>query len=96
MYDGSDDNSLCNLISKLIGDYIGDPRLHTYAYAIMQSLLLLPINVFFAFNDPHDCFVCLGKDPDRKYSRFQLTREECARRKMVAKYSIRSNNREST
>ena len=70
MYDGSEDNSLCNLISNLMGSYIDDPRLHTYAYAFMQSLILLPIIVFFAFNDPHDCFVCLGKDPDRKYSRF--------------------------
>ena len=52
-------------------------------------LLILPLGVFLALNDPHDCFVCLGRDPDRIYSTFQLTLEERTRRRMVAKYSTR-------
>ena len=44
--------------------------------------------MFLAFDDPHDCFKCFGKDPDRNYSKFQLTKEECAMRRMAAKYSM--------
>ena len=42
--------------------------------------LLIPIWTFFWLHDPHDCYNCLGKDPDRIYSRFQLNVEERARR----------------
>jgi len=31
---------------------------------------LLPFVFYFAFNKPHDCFKCLGKDPDRRFSIF--------------------------
>ena len=31
---------------------------------------LIPVLTFFALNKPHDCFSCLGKDPDRIYSTF--------------------------
>ena len=30
--------------------------------------VLLPVFTFLLLSDPHDCYVCLGKDPDRKYS----------------------------
>ena len=33
-------------------------------------IYMLPMLAFFIFNDPHDCYTCLGKDPDRIYSRF--------------------------
>ena len=49
---------------------------------------MLPVIMFLAFDDPHDCFKCFGKDPDRNYSKFQLTKEECAMRRMAAKYSM--------
>ena len=32
--------------------------------------ILMPIITFLAFDDPHDCFKCFGKDPDRNYSRY--------------------------
>ena len=38
-------------------------------------ILMLPLIAYFWLNDPHDCYTCLGKDPDRIYSRFQLTLE---------------------
>ena len=41
---------------------------------------VLPVLMFFIFDVPHDWFVILGKDPDRIYSRFQLTLEERAKR----------------
>ena len=48
---------------------------------------LLPTIAFLALNKPHDCYVCLGKDPERVYSRFQLNLEERTRRKIQAKLS---------
>ena len=35
---------------------------------------LVPFLAFFLLDQPHDCFVCLGKDPDRIYSSLQLTK----------------------
>ena len=57
-----------------------------YVYIKINCLLILPVVAFMILDDPHDCFMCLGKDPDRPYSIFQLSREERANRKMVAKY----------
>ena len=47
---------------------------------------------YFWLNEPHDCYVCLGKDPDRIYSSFQLTLEERARRQLRAKISGKQYN----
>ena len=48
---------------------------------------LLPVIAFFIFNTPHDCYTCLGKDPDRNYSIYQLSLEERARRKFLSKFN---------
>ena len=48
-------------------------------------LFMLPMLTFFWLNEPHDCYVCLGKDPERLYSRFQLTLEDRAKRRLRAK-----------
>ena len=45
----------------------------TLIYFGMILLELIPFMAFYTFNRPHDCFVCLGKDPDRVYSSLQLT-----------------------
>ena len=37
---------------------------------VFDFVILMPIIVFMIFDKPHDCFVCLGKDPDRTYSIF--------------------------
>ena len=47
-----------------------DQKLFTTSLTIFLLLVLLPVLMFLAFDDPHDCFTCIGKDPDRKYSRF--------------------------
>ena len=52
----------------------------------VDFLILIPVLSFFALDRPHDCYTCLGKDPDRIYSSFQLTFEERARRQAIAKY----------
>ena len=53
----------------------------------VDLVVLLPVVTFLLFDNPHDCFTCLGKDPDRIYSSFQLSFQERFRRKMKAKYS---------
>ena len=55
----------------------------------VTMLELTPFIAFYFLNRPHDCFVCLGKDPDRIYSSLQLTKQERVARKMFGKYSIR-------
>ena len=53
-------------------------------------LELFPIWSFLLFYKPHDCFRCLGKDPDRIFSSFQLNKAEINSRKMVAKFGSRT------
>ena len=38
------------------------------AIFVVDFMILIPSFTFFALNHPHDCFVCLGKDPKRVYS----------------------------
>ena len=52
-----------------------------------NGLTLLPVLTFYVLDAPHDCFACLGKDPDRIYSIFQLTTEQRTRREAVAKFN---------
>ena len=35
---------------------------------------IIPFLAFFLLDQPHDCFICLGKDPDRVYSSLQFTK----------------------
>ena len=34
---------------------------------------ILPFLTFLILNKPHDCYRCVGKDPERKYSKFQYS-----------------------
>ena len=52
---------------------------------VSNLIYMTPVLVYFIMNEPHDCYVCLGKDPDRIYSSFQLTLEERAKRQLRAK-----------
>ena len=63
-------------------------RRFSLIYFVINVLQLFPFLMFFLLDQPHDCFVCLGKDPDRIYSRFQLTPAERLKRKMFVKYSM--------
>ena len=46
----------------------------------------VPIMAFLVLNWPHDCYRCLGKDPDRIFSIHQLTKEEKTLREIRNKY----------
>ena len=53
-----------------------DDSLPIQLYLLYILLEMFPFIFFFILNKPHDCFICLGKDPERRFSMFQLTREE--------------------
>lgn len=57
------------------------------AEIIWTTLILVSILAFFVLDTPHDCYVCLGKDPDRIYSGFQLNLEQRARRNYRARFN---------
>lgn len=67
------------LVKSFFGSF---PRL----FMAFDMVLLSPLALFLFLHEPHDCFVCHGKDPDRIYSSYQLTWEERTARKMVAMY----------
>mmetsp|Transcript_6079 Transcript_6079/g.8183 ORF Transcript_6079/g.8183 Transcript_6079/m.8183 type:complete len:116 (+) Transcript_6079:42-389(+) len=41
-----------------------------YGEILPDYALSIPVGAFFILNKPHDCYMCLGKDPERIYSRF--------------------------
>ena len=62
------------------------PKRQSVAYLAFIGIELLPFVFYFWFNEPHDCFKCLGKDPERRYSIFQLTERENLIRDLSVKY----------
>ena len=46
----------------------------------------VPIIAFLILNQPHDCYKCLGKDPDRVFSVNQLTEREAMLREIKNKF----------
>ena len=57
-------NSWCHTVYTYM-DIYSDP---TYSW-VQTCLVDLPVFwAFFLLNQPHDCFRCLGKDPDRVFS----------------------------
>jgi len=72
-------------------DSPNNKALVTIMYCGYNILELIPFLVFYFLDHPHDCFRCLGKDPDRIYSGLQLTKCERAERKMFVKYGMRSS-----
>ena len=74
--------SYCRVAHDFIVGYT-DPK-NTW---IDEALVfLMPIWAFFLLNSAHDCFKCLGKDPDRIFSISQFTKDERFARQMKQKY----------
>ena len=59
-------------------------------YSVYTAAQIIIVWVFFIFESPHDCFTCIGKDPDRKYSIHQYTYDQLLERKMLQKFGRRS------
>ena len=62
-------------------------------YSTTAFLFLIPFFIFLAFNKPHDCFKCLGKDPERRYSIFQFNKFEREQRRMSVDVRDKVNQR---
>ena len=52
---------------------------------------LLPVVAFLLLNDPHDCFRCLGKDPDRVFSIQQYSKIELKHLRLRQKFGKQAN-----
>ena len=64
------DDGICSAISfysLLMND---DPNNWVVLVSVIipEVIYSLPILAYLILNEPHDCYVCLGKDPDRIYS----------------------------
>ena len=84
-----DEEGLCNYFYTDLDEKADDPQWVAGGLEWMNLMMLLPVTLFLLLDNPHDCFVCLGKDPDRIYSIFQLSKEVRIKRKMKAKYNDR-------
>ena len=82
---GSPDQSICKSFMDYQFELFGNRNHIGIVLWLVDLTILIPSLTFFAVNQPHDCFVCLGKDPERIYSRFQLNREERVHRVLRAK-----------
>ena len=82
------EESFCPHILHYFEKFNKNTNVASMQFALYYFQLLLPVIIFLMFDDPHDCFTCIGKDPVRKYSRFQLSIEERNNRKMIARYSV--------
>ena len=73
---GSDREGICgwyiNGFNRVLQG--GNSRALSLVYLLVTALQMIPLISFYLLDEPHDCFVCLGKDPDRIYSNFQLTK----------------------
>lgn len=83
------EEGLCNYFYSELDEKVDDPHWVAGVLEWSTFMILLPVTLFLLFDNPHDCFVCLGKDPDRIYSIFQLSKEVRVKRKMKAKYNDR-------
>lgn len=76
-------DSICSyLVHSDKSDTLAAQEFLSLLFGVMNTL---PMLSFFWLDSPHDCYTCLGKDPDRIYSQFQLSLEERAKRALRAK-----------
>ena len=63
---------LCNAVLERFNDrkygFFSSPWQAGYSF-----FSILPFLTFLILNKPHDCYRCVGKDPERKYSKFQYS-----------------------
>ena len=86
-----EDQGICDKLADFLIFYrfrINAPTINAQTLTVfLEGLIILPVAVYLLTNEPHDCFVCLNKDPDRAYSIYQMTTDDKIKRRMVAKYN---------
>ena len=73
MYDRNapiEEAGMCYTILAQSEQSLGDIKGWGELIIFFDILIMLPVIFFLLLDDPHDCFTCLGKDPDRVYSSF--------------------------
>ena len=58
---------------KFMKDNLWQVIIFSTAIEILPYLIFLIVTTYY---QPHDCFRCFGKDPDRKFSTYQFTLEQ--------------------
>ena len=64
------EQSICVHVFDIVGIEWQDHPAKERGIYIFNFVIVLPIIVFFLLDQPHDCFICLGKDPDRIFSSY--------------------------
>ena len=68
--DDPDNSGICNYFIEKFQTEWGDQNLTAFGIYVYNMIIMLPVIVFFLLDQPHDCFTCLGKDPDHIYSTY--------------------------
>ena len=85
VFEDDDTKGICQ-IGVEFSDGLGNRSFQATFFLTTCILDALPVVAFLLLNDPHDCFRCFGKDPDRTYSSFQLNLRERTYRGHKQKY----------
>ena len=72
-YEDANDSSFCPTLFSEQVSFFSSAKAYSQVFLFIDLVVLLPVVTFLLFDNPHDCFTCLGKDPDRIYSSFQLS-----------------------
>ena len=68
----TNEDNYCTQLYRNVTDYYSSLAGVVSIAAIEFGIGLVPVIVFLITNDPHDCFMCLGKDPQAgSYSSYQ-------------------------
>ena len=67
-----DEQGICRWYSNLFYGGFANLKNFSNVQHYTNWTIFVPILAFLLLDQPHDCYTCLGKDPDRIYSIFQL------------------------
>ena len=82
------DHSFCSFFETVINKTVrNNSNMWGYLNTMDSIAMLTAVIAFYALENPHDCFACFGKDPDRVYSGFQMTLEDRIARRYFARFN---------
>ena len=62
------DGGFCTYFMEYFVNFFKEENNVGMIFWLVDFAIFIPIITFFIFDNPHHCFVCLGKHPDRRYS----------------------------
>ena len=69
-YNEDDPVGICASVIPIVKELNESYGTFSWIYIVTDITMLIPVLTFICLDKPHDCFACLGKDPDRNYSIF--------------------------